>query len=157
MITKISLIFCADLGLFLFNVASDIFNGIILIKEYDLAWGWAVLGIIFLPMSLVYALSALFLLLQSSSWCRTLLLLLIAPILAPIAVPIMTVAYIAFVAYVFARKCFQPGYIPDDYNNGHSAGFFQLLEALLGASFQAVLGLSPPEFCSLKLGKLLLM
>ena len=127
------------------------------IKDYDLAWGWAVLGIIFLPMSLVYALSALFLLLQSSSWCRTLLLLLLAPILAPIAVPTMTVAYIAFVAYVFARKCFQPGYIPDDYNNGHSAGFFQLLEALSGASFQAVLGLSFPEFCWSKLGKLLLI
>ena len=116
------------------------------IKDYDLAWGWAVLGIIFLPMSLVYALSALFLLLQSSSWCRTLLLLLLAPILAPIAVPTMTVAYIAFVAYVFARKCFQPGYIPDDYNNGHSVGFFKLLEALSGASFQAVQGLSIPEF-----------
>ena len=131
------------MGLFLFDVASDIFNGIIFVKDYNLASGWAVIGITFLPMSVVYALGSLFYLINSSSWGKTLSVLLLAPILAPIAVPTMTVAYIAIVAYVFARKCLQPAYTPDDYNNGHSAGFLKLVEALFGASLQAVLGLSP--------------
>ena len=137
------LLLLPDLGLFLFDVASDIFNGIIFVKDYNLASGWAVIGIIFLPMSVVYAFAALFSLINSSSWCKTMLLLLLGLILAPLVVPTMTVAYIAFVASVFARKCLEPGYTPDDFNNGHSAGFLKLLEALFGASFQAVLGLSP--------------
>ena len=129
-----------DLVLFLFDVASDICNGIIFIDKYNLTWGWTVLGIMLLPMVLVYALAALFLLLESSSWCEVLFILLIAPILAPIAVPSMTVAYIVFVTYVFARKCLQPAYIPNDYNNGNSAGFLKLLEAFLVASVQAIVG-----------------
>ena len=141
LVSLILAIDCPDLGFFLFDVASDVFNGMIFINDYKLAWGWTVVGIIFLPMSLVYALSALFLLFDSPSYCKTLLILILAPVLAPVAIPTMTVAYIIFVAYVFARKCVQPGYTPDDFNNGHSAGFFKLLEALLEASFQAVLGL----------------
>ena len=34
-----------DLGLFLFDLASDVFNGIIFIKDYNLTWGWSVIGI----------------------------------------------------------------------------------------------------------------
>ena len=135
---------CLDLGLFLFDVASDIFNGIIFVKDYNLRGsGWAVIGLIFLPMGVLYALTALFLLFDSSSCWKTLFIFILAPILAPVALPTLTVAYIAFLAYVAARQCLQPGYTPDDYNNGHSAGFLKLLRALFGASFQAVLGLSP--------------
>ena len=131
------------MGLFLFDVASDIFNGIIFVKDYNLISGWVVIGMIFLPMGVLYALAALFLLFKSSPWWKKLFILLLAPILTPVALPTMTVAYIAFVAYVYAEKCLHPAYTPDDNNNGHSAGFLKLLQAIFGASFQAVLGLSP--------------
>ena len=89
-------------------------------------------------MTVMYAGGVIVALLESSSWWQKLLVLLLAPILAPIAIPIMTVCYIVFVAYVFARKFVQPGYSDD---SGNDAGWFKLFEGVLEANFQAVLGL----------------
>ena len=61
--------------------------------------------------------------------------------LAPIAIPLMTVAYIAYLAYVFAKKCVQPEYTPHDGSNGQMIGLCKFLEGVLEANFQAVLGL----------------
>ena len=88
-------------------------------------------------MTVLYAVFAISFLLESSSWWQKLLILLLAPILAPI----MTAAYIVHVAYVFARKFVQPGYTPDDPSNGQFVGMLKLLEGVLEANFQAVLGL----------------
>ena len=53
----------------------------------------------------------------------------------------MTVVYIGYVAYVFARKCVHPGYIDDNGGDNISfAGGFKLLEAVTEANLQAVLG-----------------
>ena len=92
-------------------------------------------------MTVVFALGAFNALLDFSSWLQQLMILLLAPILAPIAIPLMTVCYIVFVAYVFARKFVQPGYTPDDPSNGQFVGMLKLLEGVLEANFQAVLGL----------------
>ena len=78
---------------------------------------------------------------DASSWMEKLRILLLAPILAPIAIPLMTVGYIVIVAYVFFRKFVQPEYTPDGPGNGQMAGRFKLLEGVLEANFQAVLGL----------------
>ena len=127
--------------MFLFDVVSDILNGVTFIKEGNPIWGWTVIGVTFLPMTVVVTGVAIITLLGSSSWREKLLILLLALILAPIAIPLLTVAYICFVAYVFARKSAQPEYTPDDFENGQLAGMFKLDEGVLEANFQAVLGL----------------
>ena len=78
-----------------------------------------------------------------SSQSKKVLILLFAPILAALVIPIMTVAYIGYVAYVFARKCVQPDYIDDDGDgdNMSFAGGLKLVEAVGEANLQAVLGL----------------
>merc|ERR1712012_836839 len=128
-----------DFGLFLFDVLSDILNGVVFMREGQETWGLAMIGITLLPMTVVYALAVLFFLFDISSWWSRLAIILIAPILAPLAIPIMTVAYVVFVAYIFARKCVQPDFTPDDHNNGKSARYFKLVEALFEASFQSVI------------------
>ena len=92
-------------------------------------------------MTVAYTFFAIQALSGSSSFWKKLLILLLAPILAPIAIPLMTVGYIVIVAYVFFRKFVQPEYTPDGPGNGQMAGRFKLLEGVLEANFQAVLGL----------------
>ena len=128
--------FCPDLGLFLFDVGSDIYNGLNFMDEGNPIWGWTVIGLIFLPMTVFYAFLTISELRDTSSWWERLLILVLAPLLAPIAIPLMTVGYIVFVAYGNARKVVQPGY----YNEG--VGGCKVFEGILEANFQAILGLS---------------
>ena len=130
--------FCPDLGLFLFDVGSDIYNGVNFMDEGNPIWGWTVIGLIFFLMTVVYAVFTIEKLRDSSSWRKRLLILL----LAPIAIPLLTVGYIVFVAYGNARKVVQPGY----YEN--MVGTFKLVEGILEANFQAILGLSTLRFAT---------
>lgn len=132
---------CPDFGLFLFDVVSDILNGKTFIDEGQRTWGLTVIGLMFLPMTVVYAWAVIQELQESVSWRQSLLILLLAPIIAPIAIPLLTVFYISFVAFVFAKKCVQPDYKPNDPFNGHMAELLKLLEGVLEANFQAALGL----------------
>ena len=125
-----------DLGLFLFDVGSDIINGVNFIDEGNPIWGWTVIGLIFFLMTVVYAVFTIEKLRDSSSWRKRLLILVLAPMLAPIVIPLATVVYIVFVAYGNARKVVQPGYYYED------VGFFKMYEGILEANFQAILGLS---------------
>ena len=106
----ILVLFCPDLGLFLFDVGSDIYNGVNFMDEGNPIWGFTVIGLIFLPMTVYYAMFTIAFLRDSSSWWQSLLILVLAPLLAPIAIPLATVGYIVFVAYSNARKVVQPGY-----------------------------------------------
>ena len=105
-------------------------------------WGWTVIGLIFLPMTVFYAFYAILGLRESSSWRKRLLILVLALLLAPIVIPLMTVGYIVFVAYGNARKVVQPGYYNED------VGFFKMYEGILEANFQAILGLSTLRFAT---------
>ena len=130
-----------DLGLFLFDVGSDIYNGITFIDEGNKIWGIVILGVIFIPMTVFYVGFAIQEYREKeSSRCQKLLILLFAPILAPLAIPIGTVAYIVYVAYVFARRCIQPDFEDKDENNESFARWFKLVEAVCEANLQAVLG-----------------
>jgi len=91
-----------DLGFFLFDVGSDIYNGKTFIDDGNLIWGAVILGVIFIPMTVQYVVLAIWAYREEDSQCKKLLILLFAPILAVPAIPIMTVAYIVYVAYVFA-------------------------------------------------------
>ena len=127
-----------DLGLFLFDVGSDIYNGVNLMDDGNPIWGLTVIGLIFLPMTVMYVFATFKFLRESSSWRKRLLILL----LAPIAIPLLTVGYIVVVAYGNARKVVQPGYYDE------SVGAFKLAEGILEANFQAILGLSTLRFAT---------
>ena len=130
----------SDLGLFLFDVGSDIYNGITFIDEGNKIWGIVILGVIFIPMTVLYVGLAMSEYREkASSRCKKLKILLFAPILAALLIPIATVFYIGYVAYVFARRCIQPGFDKDE-NNFSVAGKLKLVEAVGEANLQAVLG-----------------
>ena len=105
-------------------------------------WGWTVIGLIFLPMTVLYADLTIVGLRKSSSWRKRLLILVLASLLAPIVIPLSTVVYIVFVAYGNARKVVQPRYYDEWVGN------FKLLEGILEANFQAILGLSTLRFAT---------
>ena len=142
LLSLILALFCPDLGLFLFDVGSDIYNGVNFMDEGNPIWGLTVIGLIFLPMTVFYAVLTIMYLRESSSWCKRLLILVLAPLLAPIAIPLATVYYIVVVVLCSARKVVQPGY----YNDG--VGKFKLCEGILEANFQAILGLSTLRFAT---------
>ena len=128
-----------DLGLFLFDVGSDIYNGITFIDEGNKIWGIIILGVIFIPMTVCYVYLAMEKYREEdSSQRKKLKILFFAPILAAFVIPCLTIAYIAFVAYVFARRCIQPDFDKDEDNNS-VAGWFKLAEAVGEANLQAVL------------------
>ena len=142
LLSLILVLFCPDLGLFLFDVGSDIYNGLNFMDEGNPIWGWTVIGLIFLPMTVFYAFLTFKFLRDSSSWRKRLLVLVLALLLAPIVIPLMTVGYIVFVAYGNARKVVQPGYYDVWVGN------FKNFEGLLEANFQAILGLSTLRFAT---------
>ena len=153
--------------MFLFDIGSDIYNGITFINEGNPIWGLIILGVVLIPMAVFYVGFAilkyrdeessqrktLLILLfgpilpaiyiyhdEDSSRCDQLLSLLFASILAVIYLPVATVVYVSYVAYVFARRCIEPGYDDKDENNVSQAGDFKLMEAVCEANLQAVLG-----------------
>ena len=138
----IVVLFCPDLGLFLFDVGSDIYNGVNFMDEGNPIWGSTVIGLIFLPMTVLYADLTIVGLRKSSSWRKRLLILVLAPLLAPIVIPLLTVGYIVFVAYGNARKVVQPGYYDK------MASELKLFEGILEANFQAILGMSTLYFAT---------
>ena len=69
--------FCPDLGLLLGDVGSDIYNGVNFIDEGNPIWGGTVIGLIFLPMTVVCALLTIQFLRESSSWRKRLLILVL--------------------------------------------------------------------------------
>ena len=136
-----------DLGLFFFDVGSDIYNGVTFIDEGNPVWGSVIIAVMAVPMTVWYVgLAIKGYRKEGSSLCMKRLILLFAPILAPLAIPIMTVGYIGYLAYVFARKCFQPDYDYDSFTV-----YLKLAEAVGEANLQAVLGLLTSLFTIMKM------
>ena len=138
-----------DLGLFLFDVGSDIYNGVTFIDEGNPVWGSVIISVMAVPMTVVYVGLAIYVYRdEDSSLCKKLLILLFAPL----AIPIATVGYIGYLVYVFARRCFQPdyGYVKLFFNVDF-AGQLKLLEAVGEANLQAVLGLLTFLFSIMKM------
>lgn len=129
-----------DLGLFLFDVGSDIYNGITFIDDGNKIWGIIILGVILIPMTVLYAGIAINAYRdEDSSQRKKLLILFFAPILAAPAIPILTVYYIVYVTYVFSRRCIQPGFDDKDEDNVSPTRILKLCEAVCEANLQAVL------------------
>ena len=127
---------------------SDVLNGLNLINEGNPIWGGVIIGLIFLPMTVFLGLIAIETVFDKKrSCCNRVLFLLLLPLLFPLAVALATLAYILFVAYVFARRVVQPGYVSTGLlgrNNegryGQRADQMKLLEAVFEANLQAVTG-----------------
>ena len=131
----------SDLGLFLFDVGSDIYNGKTFIDDGNPAWGSIILGVIFIPMTLYYLGNARRQYREEETRCQKGLKLFFLIIFAAPLIPMMTVVYIGYVALVFATKCVMPRYIDDtDGNNISTAGSLKLIEAVGEANLQAELG-----------------
>ena len=138
-----------DLGLFLFDVGSNIYNGVTFIDEGNPVWGSIIIAVMAIPMTVAYVVLAIKRYRdEDSSLCKKLLILLFAPL----AIPIATVGYIGYLVYVFARRCFQPdyGYVKVFFNFDF-AGQLKLLEAVGEANLQAVLGLLTSLFTIMKI------
>ena len=125
------------MGLFLFDIGSDIYNGYSFIKDGNPIWGTVILGVMFLPMTLFYVGLVIYSFQEEdSSRGKKLFILLLAPILAVPGIPALTVWYIGYVAYILARRCVQPSYDKEK----PWAEMFKLFEAAAEANLQAVLG-----------------
>ena len=103
--TPINVSFCPDLGLLLFDVASDIMNGVNFIIEGNPTCGWIVIGIICLPVTVYYAFITTSFVIDADDDepCfdkrERLLIVLLAWLLTPIAIPLFTVALIVYATY----------------------------------------------------------
>ena len=83
-----------DFGLFVFDVVSDILNGVNFINDGDPVYGGVIIGIIFLPCSCLAGYHAIELIFdgEKSCWMRLFYLLLL-PLLFPIFVALATPAH----------------------------------------------------------------
>ena len=127
----------SDLGLFLFDVVSDILNGKNFIDEGNPRWGWTVIGVLFIPMTGCYVSTAATFL-GNSSPIKNLLTVAALFLLAPLAIPIMTAGYLIYVPYVYARRIFLPSAPSEVMTN--TAGLLKYYEGVWEANIQAVIG-----------------
>ena len=139
-------IFLLDFGLFVFDVVSDVLNGVNFIKDGDIIWGKVIISTIFLPMTVFLSYGASDIVFDKRiSFSKRMFFLLLIPFLLPPAVALGTPAYIIYVAYVFGRRVIQPGYVSKLWSDtggqyGQWADYMKLLETVLEANLQAITG-----------------
>ena len=99
-----------DFGLFVFDVFSDVVNGVNFIEDCNPIWGSVIIGIMFLPITVflawIFASE-----LEDGSCQKKVLMILLLPLYGPVAIALATPAYIIYVAYVLARRVLQPLYV----------------------------------------------
>ena len=107
-----------DFGLFVFDVGSDVVNGLNLIEDCNPIWGSVIIGTMFLPITIFLAITFV----QefrdnNSSVCKSVWMILLLPLYGPVAIAIATSVFIIYVAYVFARRVVQPSYVSRHIND----------------------------------------
>ena len=107
-----------DFGLFVFDVGSDVVNGLNLIEDCNPIWGSVIIGTMFLPITIFLAITFV----QefrdnNSSVCKSVWMILLLPLYGPVAIAIATPTYIIYVVYNFARRVFQPLYVSNHIND----------------------------------------
>ena len=101
-----------DLGLFVFDVVSDLINGVNFVKDGDPIWGSVIIGATFLPATFLLAIIAVrWLIDDNTGCCQRVLFLLLLPLLGPVAIAVATPVYIFYVVFVFLRKLRDPSYV----------------------------------------------
>ena len=142
-----------DFGLFVFDVFSDVVNGVNFIEDCNPVWGSVIIGIIFFPITAFLAHLGL-MVFYSVSCSQKVLLILLLPLYGPLAIALATPAYIIYVAYVLARRVVQPSYVDRTFEHtidsflvsfdgnkyAQGADNLKLFEAILEANLQAITG-----------------
>ena len=136
----------SDFGLFVFDVVSDIVNGVNFIEDCNPIWGSVIIGIIFLPITVYLAWFGFVREFRNGSCLKKVLLILLLPLYGPVAIALATPAYIIYVAYVLARRVVQPSYVDQTFAGNkvnqyaQFADYLKLFEAILEANLQAITG-----------------
>lgn len=92
------------------------------------------IGIMFLPMTVLYFVVAIEKYREADSKEKRLILFCALPF-AVLVIPFATAGYILYVTYIFLRRCKKP-----DFDEKHNAEKLKLYEAVGEANLQAVLG-----------------
>ena len=110
--SKVDCVSHSDLGLFVFEVVSDLINGVNFVKDGDPIWGSVIIGATFLPAAFLLAMIAIALLSDDADGCcQRVLFLLLLPLLGPVAIAVATPAYIIYAVFVLLRKLRDPSYV----------------------------------------------
>ena len=154
MILVVDDVFYPDLGLFIFDVVSDLINGVNFINDGNPVWGGVIISATFLPATFLLAMYAFVWFFFEANWCKRVLMILLLPLLGPVAIALATPAYILYVVFVFAKRVKEPSYVSNhldrlsvfkDVWSGKSrfaqpADLLKMFEAVLEANIQAIIG-----------------
>ena len=143
----------SDLGLFVFDVVSDLINGVNFVNDGDPIWGSVIIGAIFLPATCLLALGAFVWFVEQDDGCERILFALLLPLIGPVAIAVATPAYIVYVVFVFLRKLRDPSYVSNHMDwisnyifwDGYSrlaqpADLLKVFQAVLEANIQGIIG-----------------
>ena len=144
-----------DLGLFVFDVVSDLINGVNFVNGGDPVWGSVIIGAIFLPATFLLAVGAVaWFADKADGCCERVLFLLLLPLLGPVAIAVATLVYIFYVVFVLIRKLKDPSYVSNHMDSltsyleiwkgksrfAQPADVLKVFEALLEANIQGIIG-----------------
>ena len=155
-LSGVDCVFLPDLGLFVFDVVSDLINGVNFVNGGDPIWGSVIIATTFLPATFLLGLLALIWLDNAAGCCERVLLLLLLPLFGPIAIAVATPVYIFYVVFVLIRKLKDPSYVSNHMDSlisyipawsGNSrlaqpADLLKVFEAVLEANIQGIIGIN---------------
>ena len=154
--------FHPDLGLFTFDVVSDLVNGVNFINDGNPIWGGVIISATFLPTTFLLAWLAYLWVnpirtpfMKTDGWKQVCVLkILLLLLLAPVAIPLATPAYVLYVVFVFGKRVKEPSYVskhldklfklPSGWKGksrfAQPADLLKAFEAVLEANIQAIIG-----------------
>ena len=159
--------FDPDLGLFIFDVVSDLVNGVNFINNGNPVWGGVIISATFLPATFLLTIFAFLWFMDEANCCQRVLMIMLLPLLAPLAIVLATSAYILYVVFVFAKRVKEPSYVSNHFDKlfmglgawkgksrfAQPADLLKVFEAVLEANIQAIIGTykvvfitAPPQF-----------
>ena len=144
-----------DLGLFIFDVVSDIVNGVNFINDGNPGWGIVIISATFLPVTFFLAQLASTWFFIKASWRQRVLMVLMLPMISPIAIALATPAYILYVVFVFAMRVKEPSYVSNHLDTliesldtwkgksrfAQTADLLKMNEAITEANIQAIISM----------------
>lgn len=142
-----------DLGLFVFDVVSDLINGVNFVNGGDPVWGSVIIGATFLPATFLFAMGAVvWFVYRADGCCQRLLFLPLLPLLGPVAIAVATPVYIFYVVFVLIRKLKDPSYVSSHMDSfidisqlsgksrfAQPADLLKVFEAVLEANIQGII------------------
>ena len=131
--SSVDCVYLPDLGLFVFDVVSDLINGVNFVNDGD-PFVWFVD--------------------EADGCCQRVLFIIALPLLGPVAIAVATPVYIFYVVFVLIRKLKDPSYVSNHMDSiisnipiwggksrfAQPADLLKVFEALLEANIQAIIG-----------------